>query len=105
MSAAGRPIDVGREVGVLQDRAVERTLVVMAHPDDVDFGAAGTVASWTAAGTTVTYLMCTDGDAGGFDPAVARPDISAILQTCPEDRIRDVIEGHSFSVGRPSPPL
>jgi LmbE family N-acetylglucosaminyl deacetylase len=39
----------------------------MAHPDDVDFGSAGTVASWTAAGTEVVYCMVTDGDAGGFD--------------------------------------
>jgi len=46
---------------------VERTLCVLAHPDDIDFGSAGTVATWTAAGTEVTYLIVTDGDAGGFD--------------------------------------
>jgi LmbE family N-acetylglucosaminyl deacetylase len=46
---------------------VERALCVLAHPDDVDFGSAGTVARWTAAGTQVTYLIVTDGDAGGFD--------------------------------------
>lgn len=46
---------------------VERALCVLAHPDDVDFGSAGTVATWTAAGTEVTYCMVTDGDAGGFD--------------------------------------
>ncbi|MCV2488471.1 PIG-L family deacetylase [Geodermatophilus sp. YIM 151500] len=46
---------------------VERALCVLAHPDDVDFGSAGTVASWTAAGTHVTYCIVTDGDAGGFD--------------------------------------
>jgi len=47
--------------------AVERVLVVTAHPDDVDFGAGGTVASFTAAGLTVSYCICTSGDAGGFD--------------------------------------
>ncbi|WP_433275870.1 PIG-L deacetylase family protein [Pseudonocardia xinjiangensis] len=46
---------------------VERALVVTAHPDDVDFGAAGTVAAWTAAGIEVTYCICTSGDAGGYD--------------------------------------
>ncbi len=46
---------------------VERALCVLAHPDDVDFGGAGTVATWTAAGTEVTYCIVTDGDAGGFD--------------------------------------
>ena len=46
---------------------VERALCVLAHPDDVDFGSAGTVAGWVSAGTEVTYLIVTDGDAGGFD--------------------------------------
>ncbi len=53
-------------------------LVITAHPDDVDFGAAGTVASWTAAGASVTYCVVTDGDAGGFDPSVARREIGPI---------------------------
>jgi len=55
-----------------------RALVVTAHPDDVDFGAAGTVASWVAQGTHVTYCIVTDGDAGGFDPAVPRSEIPRI---------------------------
>ncbi|WP_017539357.1 MULTISPECIES: PIG-L deacetylase family protein [Nocardiopsis] len=49
---------------------VERALVVMAHPDDADFGCAGTVALWTRAGTEVVYLMVTDGDAGGDERTV-----------------------------------
>src|SRR3954447_20839362 len=52
----------------------------MAHPDDVDFGAAGTVALWTDAGVKVTYCVVTDGDAGGFDPAVPRDRIGPIRQ-------------------------
>lgn len=63
---------------MLEDREVERVLVVTAHPDDVDFGAAGTVARWTRAGIDITYCVCTDGDAGGFDPAVPRSDIPGI---------------------------
>jgi len=61
-----------------QDQVPERALVVTAHPDDVDFGAAGTVASWIAQGTRVTYCIVTDGDAGGFDPAVPRSEIPRI---------------------------
>jgi len=45
----------------------ERALVVVAHPDDIDFGAAGTVATWVEEGIEVTYCLVTDGDAGGFD--------------------------------------
>ena len=63
---------------MLEDSDVERVLVVTAHPDDVDFGAAGTVSLWTAEGIEVVYCICTDGDAGGFDPAVDRADIPGI---------------------------
>jgi len=63
---------------VLDDSEVERVLVITAHPDDVDFGAAGTVASWSSAGIEVSYCVCTDGDAGGFDPAVDRAEIPGI---------------------------
>ncbi len=63
---------------MLQDSEVERVLVVTAHPDDVDFGAAGTISTFTAAGVEVSYCVCTDGDAGGFDPAVPRSEIPGI---------------------------
>ena len=65
---------------MLEDPEVERALVVMAHPDDVDFGAAGTVALWNRAGISVTYGIVTDGDAGGFDPAIPRAEIPGIRQ-------------------------
>jgi len=55
-----------------------RVLVVTAHPDDVDFGAGGTVATWTKAGVEVVYCVVTDGDAGGFDAAVSRADMKRI---------------------------
>ncbi|MGP7814093.1 PIG-L deacetylase family protein [Glutamicibacter soli] len=45
----------------------ERVLAFAAHPDDLDFGAAGTIAALTAAGVEVQYCIMTDGDAGGFD--------------------------------------
>ena len=61
-------------------RPVERLLAVMAHPDDVDFGAGGTIAASTAAGIEVTYCIVTNGDAGGFDPAIPRSDIPGIRQ-------------------------
>jgi LmbE family N-acetylglucosaminyl deacetylase len=63
---------------VLSDDEIERILVITAHPDDVDFGAGGTVARWTDAGIAVSYCVITDGDAGGFDPSVARSEIPAI---------------------------
>jgi LmbE family N-acetylglucosaminyl deacetylase len=49
------------------DQDISRVLVVAAHPDDCDFGAAGTIAGWVDAGLSVTILLCTHGEQGGFD--------------------------------------
>lgn len=66
------------ERSVLTDDEIERILVITAHPDDVDFGAAATIAGWTERGIAVTYCIVTDGDAGGFDPSVPRERIPEI---------------------------
>ncbi|CAB4362305.1 MAG: PIG-L family deacetylase [Actinobacteria bacterium] len=57
---------------------IERLLVVTAHPDDVDFGSAGTVATLTAQGVQITYCLVTDGDAGGSDRAVSRAEMASL---------------------------
>lgn len=46
----------------------ERVLVIAAHPDDIEFGAAGVVARWVRAGTEVRYILVTRGDKGSDDP-------------------------------------
>jgi LmbE family N-acetylglucosaminyl deacetylase len=43
-------------------------LAIGAHPDDVEFGAGGTLAKWAAAGCIVHHLVCTDGSKGTWDP-------------------------------------
>jgi LmbE family N-acetylglucosaminyl deacetylase len=63
---------------VLRPDEIERALVITAHPDDVDFAAAGTVAMLTDAGTVVTYCLVTDGQAGGFDDRITRTEMAAI---------------------------
>ena len=45
-------------------------MVVVAHPDDAEFMAAGTVAKWARAGASVTYVVVTTGDKGSEDPAM-----------------------------------
>ena len=47
----------------------ERVLVVAAHPDDIEFGASGTVARWIGEGASAHYLVVTRGDKGSDDPA------------------------------------
>ena len=45
----------------------ESALVVMAHPDDMEFSCAGTVARWAQAGSRVIYVLCTSGEVGIAD--------------------------------------
>ena len=65
---------------MLDDAEVGLILVIAAHPDDVDFGSAGTIARWTDAGIDVRYCIVTDGDAGGSDRSVSRPDMAKLRQ-------------------------
>jgi LmbE family N-acetylglucosaminyl deacetylase len=55
----------------------ERVLVVAAHPDDIEFGASGTVARWVSEGARVRYLLVTRGDKGSDDPGA---DIAALVE-------------------------
>jgi LmbE family N-acetylglucosaminyl deacetylase len=54
--------------------------VVVAHPDDVDFGAAGSVAALTHSGVDVSYCLVTSGGAGGSDRSVSRTDMVAVRE-------------------------
>ncbi|HXP54815.1 MAG TPA: PIG-L family deacetylase, partial [Streptosporangiaceae bacterium] len=60
------------------DAQIGRVLAIAAHPDDLDFGAAGTIAAWTSAGIEVVYCIVTDGDAGGFDESFPREEMAPL---------------------------
>jgi LmbE family N-acetylglucosaminyl deacetylase len=66
----------------------ERALVVAAHPDDIEYGAAAAVAVWTAAGKDVRYLLATRGEAG---IAGMHPDESGPLREDEERRSAAVV--------------
>ncbi|MEO7573106.1 MAG: PIG-L family deacetylase [Acidimicrobiales bacterium] len=53
-------------------------LAIGAHPDDVEFGCGATLAKWSAAGTVVHHLICTDGSKGSWD---ATADTAALVVT------------------------
>jgi LmbE family N-acetylglucosaminyl deacetylase len=59
-------------------RTPQRVLVIVAHPDDIEFGTAGSVARWTDAGAQVTYAIITDGAAGSNEPDA---DLAALART------------------------
>src|SRR5437870_10353724 len=63
---------------------VHRARAIYAHPDDAEFGMAGTVAKWVKAGVEFTYCMVTNGASGSQDPDMTRErlrDIRAAEQS------------------------
>lgn len=55
-------------------------LVISPHPDDAEFGAAGTVARWTAEGKVVVFIICTNGDKGTTDPDLKPSKLAEIRE-------------------------
>jgi LmbE family N-acetylglucosaminyl deacetylase len=51
-------------------------LVVMAHPDDAEFGCGGTIAKWASAGKVINYVLCTSGDKGSSDPTISPVELA-----------------------------
>lgn len=53
----------------------DRALCIVAHPDDMEFGAAAAIARWTGQGKDITYCLVTSGEAGidGMDPRESGP--------------------------------
>ncbi|MEV4243901.1 PIG-L deacetylase family protein [Streptosporangium canum] len=66
---------------MLSENEINRVLVVTAHPDDVDFAAAGSIAQFTDRGVEVTYCVVTDGDAGGFDRELDNGGMAGLRRT------------------------
>ena len=64
----------------LDDSEIKRVLVVTAHPDDLDFGAGGSISGWTDKGIEVSYCIMTNGDQGGEDPTIPRTEMPKIRQ-------------------------
>ncbi|MFG1657261.1 PIG-L deacetylase family protein [Micromonospora chersina] len=87
---------------------VHRALAVFAHPDDVDFGCAATIAGWVDEGIEVAYLIATRGDSGGFDdtpraemPARREAEQRAAAAAVGVRRV-DFLDGHTDGVMTPS---
>ena len=57
--------------------AYSRVLVIVAHPDDIEWGMAGTVARWTDDGKQVVYVLATRGEAGSEDPDLSAEEAGA----------------------------
>ena len=66
-------------------------MAIFAHPDDIEYTCAGTVARWTAAGTHVAYVLCTSGDVGIDAPGMTRAKAAEIREA--ESRAAAAIAG------------
>jgi len=55
-------------------------VVIAAHPDDPDFGVAGSAAKLASEGHAVHYVMCTSGDAGSDDPTISPSELVRIRE-------------------------
>lgn len=58
----------------------ERVLIIVAHADDIEFGAAGSVARWTEEGAKVVYCIITDGAAGSNEPDADLVELARLRQ-------------------------
>lgn len=59
---------------------VKRILVIAAHPDDIEFGAAGSIAKWASEGAEVTFCLVTDGSAGSNQPDADLAELVRVRQ-------------------------
>lgn len=69
---------------------LERALVVISHPDDAEFGAAGAIALLTRSGVRVDYVVTTDGGKGTEDPNVT-PEMLAAVRMAEQRAAADVL--------------
>ena len=55
-------------------------MIITAHPDDAEFGIAGTVAKWTREGKEVVYIVCTNGNKGTDNPGISPEKLAQIRE-------------------------
>jgi LmbE family N-acetylglucosaminyl deacetylase len=60
--------------------SLDRVMVIGAHPDDPEFGCAGTVIKWARAGKSITYVLLTSGDKGSRDPDLRPGQLAALRE-------------------------
>jgi LmbE family N-acetylglucosaminyl deacetylase len=58
-----------------------RLMVIVAHPDDADFGPAATIAGWIKAGSVAHLVCCTSGDAGSEDPDMDPLELARVRES------------------------
>jgi len=70
--------------------SLDRVMVIAAHPDDPEFGCAGTVVKWAQAGKEITYVLLTSGDKGSHDPDLRPGRLAAMREEEQRAAARDL---------------
>jgi LmbE family N-acetylglucosaminyl deacetylase len=78
---------------------IERVLVVVAHPDDADVGAGGTVATLVRQGAQVTYVIVTNGSTGSSDRTMSGDRLARIRETEQRNAARTLGVAHVEFLG------
>ena len=79
----------------------ERALAIGAHPDDIEFGAGGTLARWARDGSEITMLIVTDGSKGTWDPTVTPQELAAVRMDEQREAARILGVEHVVFLGQP----
>lgn len=65
----------------IEQETPKSALIIVAHPDDAEFGCSGTVARWIQNGSEVNYLLLTSGDKGTEDPQISPAELARTRET------------------------
>jgi LmbE family N-acetylglucosaminyl deacetylase len=90
-----------RKLPPLGHDGAKTLMAIMAHPDDIDFGSAGSVAKWCAEGWTVYYVLATSGDKGTHDPAFTPQELAATREEEQREAARILGVKEVFFLGYP----
>src|SRR5690606_29247369 len=77
-----------------------RAMFIYAHPDDIEFGVAGTAAKWAKAGSEITYVVLTDGNIGSHDPEMTAERLAEIRRR-EQTAAADVVGARCIFLGEP----
>jgi LmbE family N-acetylglucosaminyl deacetylase len=58
----------------------QSAMAIVAHPDDIEYSCAGTMAKWAKAGARISYVLCTSGDVGIDQPGMTRSQAATIRE-------------------------
>jgi len=79
----------------------ESAMAIVAHPDDIEFTCAGTLARWARAGSRIVYVICTSGEVGIAQPGMTRARAAAIREAEQHEAARIVGAAEVVFLGEP----